>query len=80
MNTITTIQIQEGKDKSKIAAFLRSIVQNAAHTLGTWRQNSRARRELARVSPRDLRDAGISAGYARYEMNQPFWRPLRNQR
>ena len=80
MNSIETIQIQEGQARYNIAAFLRSTLKNATHTLRRWRHNSQARGELARVSARDLRDAGISAGYARYEMNQPFWRPLRSQR
>ena len=65
MTTIDIIQIQEGRAKSKIAAFLRSAVNDAARTLRTWRQNSRARWELARFSPRDLRDVGICAGCAR---------------
>ena len=80
MNTIEITQIQESQAISNIAVFLRSTVKNAAHTLRRWRHNSRARGELARVFPRDLRDAGIGAGYARFEMNQPFWRPLRSQR
>ena len=80
MTIVEICQIQEDQAKSKFAAFLRSLVENAAHIQRTWHRNSRARSELARISLRDLSDAGISAGMARYEMNQPFWRPLRNQR
>lgn len=52
----------------------------AAHlkdTLNTWRQNALARRQLAGISARDLRDAGISVNQVNFELNQPFWRKLR---
>lgn len=41
-----------------------------------WRHRIAVRRELLRVSPRDLLDAGISPSQAAFEAKQPFWRPL----
>lgn len=43
--------------------------------LATWRQRSRARRALAQLDPRVLRDVGIDPGLAAFEAAQPFWRP-----
>jgi uncharacterized protein YjiS (DUF1127 family) len=48
--------------------------------LRTWLERIRARRSLARIDARSLREAGISPGLAEYEANQPFWRPLRDLR
>ena len=45
-----------------------------------WLERIRARRELARVDERSLRELGISPGLARYEASRPFWRALRNLR
>lgn len=39
-----------------------------------WRHRWRSRRELARVEPRMLRDAGIHVLDARSEARKPFWR------
>jgi uncharacterized protein YjiS (DUF1127 family) len=46
----------------------------------TWLERIRARRALARIDARSLREAGISPALAEYEANQPFWRPLRDLR
>lgn len=43
-------------------------------TLSVWRRRARERRELARVSARDLKDFGLTPGAARFEANKPFWR------
>lgn len=43
-------------------------------TLSLWRRRSRERRELARLSTRDLKDFGLTPGAARFEANKPFWR------
>ena len=45
-----------------------------------WLERIRARRALARIDERTLREAGISPVLAEYEANQPFWQPLRDQR
>ena len=47
-----------------------------ALALATWRERTAARRCLARMDARSLRDAGISPAAAAYESGQPFWRSL----
>ena len=42
----------------------------------TWLERIRARRALARIDARSLREAGISPALAEYEANRPFWQPL----
>jgi len=41
-----------------------------------WHERVRRRRDLACVSARDLRDAGLSLENMDFEMNRPFWQPL----
>ena len=48
--------------------------------VNVWLQRMRARRELARVDERSLRELGISPGLAHYEASRPFWQALRNLR
>lgn len=43
-------------------------------TLLLWRRRMRERNELALLSPRDLRDIGVSPSDAWHEIKQPFWR------
>lgn len=40
-----------------------------------WRARAHERRELARLSERDLHDAGIAWADMVYEAEKPFWRP-----
>lgn len=47
-------------------------------SLREWRRRSVARRELAQLDERILRDIGIDPGTVNYEMQQSFWRPLRD--
>jgi uncharacterized protein YjiS (DUF1127 family) len=47
-------------------------------SLRTWRRRRVARRELTRLDERILRDIGIDPGTVNYEMQRPFWRPLRD--
>lgn len=44
--------------------------------LSLWHGRMTARRTLATIDERSLRDAGIDPGCAGYETAQPFWRPL----
>ena len=51
-----------------------------AMTLKVWRQRVAARRNLAAMDARSLRDAGISPAAAAYESGKSFWQafgPLR---
>jgi uncharacterized protein YjiS (DUF1127 family) len=43
--------------------------------LGEWRRRTRARRELAQLSDRDLFELGIPPPLARAEVARPFWLP-----
>ena len=45
-----------------------------AKVIGTWRERSRERRELALLDARSLRDLGLNPGNIRFEANKPFWR------
>lgn len=42
--------------------------------LDDWRRRARGRRQLARMSDRELRDIGCSQADAHREINKPFWR------
>ena len=49
-----------------------------AARLREWRRRRVARRELAQLDERILRDIGIDPGTVNYEMRQSFWQPLRD--
>lgn len=44
------------------------------NTLKRWQLNIRTRRQLARLEPHLLADAGISPGERLAELEKPFWR------
>lgn len=44
--------------------------------LALWRGRIEARRHLAGLDARGLRDAGISPAAAAYECGKPFWRKM----
>ena len=58
----------------------RVILGSIVATLREWRRRRVARRELANVDERILRDIGLDPGTVDYEMRQSFWRPLRDWR
>jgi uncharacterized protein YjiS (DUF1127 family) len=43
-------------------------------SLDDWRRRARDRRQLARMSHRELRDIGCTPVDAHREINKPFWR------
>ena len=53
-----------------------SLRQRLALTLGVWRERTAARRCLAQMDARSLRDAGISTAAAAYESGKPFWQQM----
>ena len=53
-----------------------SLGHRLAVTLRRWRERSAARRYLAAMDARSLRDAGISPAAAAYESGKSFWQPL----
>lgn len=57
-----------------------SLRHRLAMTLKIWRERTSARRNLAAMDARSLRDAGISPAAAAYESGKSFWQafgPLR---
>ncbi len=53
-----------------------SFRQRLAVTVAVWRERTMARRYLAAMDARSLRDAGISPAAAAFEAGRPFWRKL----
>ena len=53
-----------------------SLGRRLAASLKLWRERSAARRYLAAMDARSLRDAGISPAAAAYESGKSFWQPL----
>ena len=53
-----------------------SLGRRLAATLELWRERTQARRHLAAMDARSLRDAGISTAAAAYESGKSFWQPL----
>jgi uncharacterized protein YjiS (DUF1127 family) len=53
-----------------------SFAARLATTLKLWRERSAARRCLAAMDARSLRDAGISPAAAAYESGKSFWQPF----
>jgi len=52
-----------------------ALLLRAAPPLTVWRQRAWERRELARMSERELGDIGVSRLDALLEINKPFWKP-----
>lgn len=53
-----------------------SFRQRLAVTIAVWRERTAARRCLAQMDARSLRDAGISPAAAAFESGRPFWQKL----
>ena len=53
---------------------VRPLIQAAADLICDWQRRGMERRELARLSERELRDFGLSRGEAHTESCKPFWR------
>ena len=57
-----------------------SFRMRLARKLSVWRERAAARRRLALMDARSLRDAGISPAAAAYEAQRPFWHELNVRR
>ena len=53
-----------------------SFRERLALTVAVWLEPPAARRCLARMDARSLRDAGISPAAAAYESGKPFWQSM----
>jgi uncharacterized protein YjiS (DUF1127 family) len=58
----------------------RIALRTAAAALRQWRANREARRGLAELDARSLRDIGISPAMADYEASRPPWHSVRDLR
>ena len=56
------------------------ILDSIVATLRVWRSRSAARRELASLDERMIRDIGLDRGTVDYEASQSFWRHPRDWR
>jgi uncharacterized protein YjiS (DUF1127 family) len=56
------------------AAAPSSLLSRAAIALLTWQHRASERRQLARLSSRDLKDVGLTRGDIASEIDKPFWR------
>jgi uncharacterized protein YjiS (DUF1127 family) len=50
--------------------------QRLLFALAVWRERTKARRCLARMDARSLREIGISPAAAAFESGKPFWRKI----
>jgi uncharacterized protein YjiS (DUF1127 family) len=65
----------------RVAALRRDLPASARGSIFTviwdqlvaWQRNRRSRIELSRMSPRELRDIGLSPAESETECNKPFW-------
>ena len=69
---MTTATIRLSLPRS--AAPVRSTAAVSWSTIELWHARARQRRQLAGLTPEQLRDIGISAEAARVEAAKPFWR------
>jgi uncharacterized protein YjiS (DUF1127 family) len=53
-----------------------SVGRRVVALLKLWRERTAARRYLAAMDARSLRDAGISPAAAAYESGKSFWQPF----
>ena len=60
---------------AEVAAPL-SLHKRLALTIAVWRERTTARRCLAQMDARSLRDAGISPAAAAYESGKSFWQGM----
>lgn len=58
------------------AAAQLSLHQRLVTAIVVWRERTAARRCLAGMDARSLRDAGISPAAAAYESGKPFWQSM----
>jgi uncharacterized protein YjiS (DUF1127 family) len=50
------------------------LAQAGRALIGRWRERHAARRRLAALSDRDLRDLAVNPAQADYEIAKPFWK------
>lgn len=68
--------VHQPHDLSTAAAPRPTLQARMAAMLALWRGRVEARRYLAELDARSLRDAGISPAAAAYECGRPFWQKM----
>jgi uncharacterized protein YjiS (DUF1127 family) len=61
------------RDDRRDAAVTETVAARVGRTLAEWRRRARSRAQLARFSPRELRDIGLTPADAARECAKPFW-------
>lgn len=51
-----------------------TILSRVAEVFWQWSERARQRRQLSSLTPRELKDVGISVEAAAAEVAKPFWR------
>lgn len=81
MNTQASLGMHKIFDRfdisPKIYAFTLSVegaFLSGKQLVKTWVRNSNGRKELAKLSPRILKDIGLDTYQVQIEINKPFWR------
>ena len=60
-------------NRHRVGVF-RGALSQISEVLHTWRDRSKMRRELARLSEGELHDIGRSWSDIAHEVDKPFWR------
>jgi len=68
----TVVRLRRGATESTLDKSVRHLYRAFAQ-LGRWRQLSKERAELARMSDDRLRDIGLSRADVLRESSRPFW-------
>lgn len=75
-NRLTLEQDLFATSAEPVNAPAQSLRQRLAVTFAVWRERTVARRCLAAMDARSLRDAGLSPAAAAFEAGRPFWQKL----
>jgi uncharacterized protein YjiS (DUF1127 family) len=75
-NRLTIEQNLYATSAGPMAVAPRTLRQRFALAVAVWRERTAARRCLAQMDARSLRDAGISPAAAAYESGKPFWQKM----
>src|SRR5262245_39169531 len=77
--TARTVRVEHAAPAGPTSAW-QAAWQGVAATVRSWRHNREARRGLAGMDARSLRDIGVSPEMADYEIHRAFWHPVRDLR
>lgn len=64
-----------GELAARVHATLARALLSVVVTAWAWRERARQRRDLLALTPREVRDVGLSRADVEREGRKPFWRP-----